>query len=56
VDVDTSTTEVDGVAVGLFPEEAVFSSDALQAYVTNSQSDSVSVVDLVGLTVSSTLD
>jgi DNA-binding beta-propeller fold protein YncE len=56
VDVDTSTTEVDGVAVGLFPEEAVFSSDALQAYVTNSQSDSVSVVDLVGLAVSSTLD
>lgn len=56
VDADTSTTEVDGITIGLFPEEVVFSSDALLAYVTNSQSDTVSVVDLVNLTISSTLD
>ena len=56
MDADTSTPEVDGVATGLFPAEAVFSSDASQVYVTNSQSNTISVIDLMSLEVTSTLD
>lgn len=56
VDLDSETDDVDGFGVGVFPTEVVFSSDAATAYVTNSGSNSISVLDLTNLEVSATLE
>lgn len=56
IDVSTLTEEPNKITVGLFPEDIAFGRLGLRAFVTNSTSDSLSVISTLTNTVTQTVD
>lgn len=56
IDVASLTEEANKITVGLFPEDIAFTADGQQAFVTNSSSGTVSVIDTATRAVTQTVN